>query len=560
MKQLLSVLLLLVSISIISAQPKSEVRAVWLTTNGGSDWPVGDYTQAGQKAKLTKILDKLEAANFNTIVLQVQVKGDALWSSTIQPAMKDFTGNGSKELSYNVCDYVIEECHKRNMECHAWIVPYRIGSTSEANRYSSNKYKHVSVLRPELCVSYGGAWYLDPGLPEVREYLINVYRELIANHDFDGTNFDYTRYPGADFNDATSYAKYGNGKNKDDWRRQNINTFVHDFYDMAKSIKPHIKVGAAPIGTYKNVPGYGNMTAFGSVFQDACEWMQAGKQDMLIPQMYWNEKYGFSPNMTTWVENSDNRQLVVGLAPYKMDDSNNWDYTVVTDQIEKIRAKEGMSGICFFRTEHVIGNTTKIKQLYNALETDYFKYPSHIVAMDYNGITKPNSPTNAIKEYSSGSYQILWDAPETTDVAVKYYCVYVSETANIDITDIKKCIGFAVKDTKFNYTSANSNLNFAITAFDNNYYESDPVTVKTSGVDGINGNEEFFSNANQEINMIASKEIKDISFYSATGSEVKYSTINSNNATISFTDLTCGMYIIIVRYADGTNNSYKVIR
>ena len=104
------------SVMTAMAQPKSEVRAVWLTTNSGLDWPNAVYTEAEQKAALIDILDKLEAARFNTVVFQVQVKGDVLWDSKIQPFLMNVSGNGAKSITWDVCKYVIDECHKRNME------------------------------------------------------------------------------------------------------------------------------------------------------------------------------------------------------------------------------------------------------------------------------------------------------------------------------------------------------------------------------------------------------------------------------------------------------------
>lgn len=527
-RKMLGVMLCLCSLTIVvNAQPKSEVRAVWLTTNGGMDWPKGIYTEAEQKTALVDILDKLAMAHFNTIVLQVQVKGDVIWNSKIQPFMRDFSGDGSKGMTWDVCKYVIDECHKRNMECHAWIVPYRVGTANEAARYKNNSVvKHVTTLHPELCVLYNNAYYLDPGLPEVRTYLLDLYKEMVTNYDFDGTNFDYTRYPGSDFDDSSSYAKYGNGKAKADWRRENINTFVGEFYDMVKSIKPDMKVGAAPIGTYKNVSGYGNMTAYGSVYQDAAEWMCRGKHDLLIPQMYWNEKYGFSPNMTTWVDNCDGRQLVVGLAPYKMDDSNNWDVSVVTDQIEKTRAKAGMSGNCYFRVDHVIGNSTKVKELYKQMVENYYAYPAHIVPMDYNGVTKPNTPENVVVEKNGNTYNVTWDAVKPKDdVAVKYYCVYASTAEDVDITDIKNCVGFAVRDTEFTYTS-DSSLNFVVTAFDINYYESNPAKPTSSVTDIINDNVKVSVN-DGIVTISGADDYANVAIYNAGGAIV-YSGTNKD--------------------------------
>lgn len=545
------------------ANPKSEIRAVWLTTNSGSDWPKSEFDVETQKNNLCAILDRLQTANFNTILIQAQVKGDVMWESNIQPAMYDITGDGSLDLQYNVCDYAIEECHKRGMECHAWIVPYRIGSTTEANRYSNNRVKHVTVTNPELCVLYSGDWYLDPGLPETTDYLVELYAELIENNKFDGINFDYTRYPGSDFDDDDSYALYGNGMTLDDWRRDNINNFIAEFYAMAKELNPDIKVGAAPIGTYKNVEGYGNMTAYGSVYQDACQWMQSGNHDLLVPQMYWNETYGFSPNMTTWVENSAGRQLVIGLAAYKMfDTSNNWDVSVLTDQIEKIRAEDGTSGVCFFRTDNVISTTqSKAVEFYSELVSDYFKYPANIVPMDYNGVTKPNAPLNATTSYEGYYYTITWDTPEldSEETPIKYYCVYASTSDNIDITEISNCVGHYITENSFTYTSRSDVMNFAVTTFDKNYYESEPTIATASGVAISDINATSFDYNNNTIIVKSIETINSIKVISTTGAVIINQKINGDTAQINCNNLATGVYIVNIIYNNGSNTTYKII-
>lgn len=565
MKKILLLAITLVSALSISAQPKYEVRAVWLTTNSGLDWPKGVYDETTQKENLCEILDKLADANFNTIIFQAQVKGDVLWESTMQPAMRAITGNGSKSMSYDVSEYVIEECHKRNMECHAWIVPYRIGTSSDANKYVSNKVKHPFTTNPELCVEYNGSYYLDPGLPETREYLLDVYRELIYNYDYDGVNFDYTRYPGSDFDDADSYAKYNpDGLPKDDWRRQNINTFIAEFYEMAKSINPNIKVGAAPIGTYKNVLGYGNMTAYGSVYQDACQWMQSGNHDLLVPQMYWNEKNGFTPNMSTWVTNCDGRQLVIGLAPYKMvDGSNDWEVSVITDQIEKIRNNDGTSGVCFFRADHIIDDSqAKIADLYDELQNNYFKYPAHIVPMDYNGVTKPNAPVNVKQEYVNGQYIISWDVPslDVDNTPLKYYSVYLSDGESVDLDDPQLVVAHITKDNELVYSSDDLNLRFAVTTFDKNYYESEPAISEISGVDETLTEESNFHYSNDMIYINSSNPINVVEVYSILGTCYIYQSICGNEATISCESLPNGVYIVSTICDNGATNVNKFIR
>ena len=549
----------------VLAQPKHEIRAVWLTTNSGLDWPKGEYNVTTQKENLCEILDKLADANINTIIFQAQVKGDVLWESTMQPAMRSVTGNGANSMSYDVSRFVIDECHKRNMECHAWIVPYRIGTSSDANKYKNNKVKHPYTSNPELCIEYNNSNYLDPGLPATREYLLDVYRELISNYDYDGVNFDYTRYPGSDFDDSESYSKYNpEGLPKDDWRRQNINTFIAEFYEMAKSINPNIKVGAAPIGTYKNVSGFGNMTAYGSVYQDACQWMQSGNHDLLVPQMYWNEKNGFTPNMSTWVTNCDGRQLVIGLAPYKMvDGSNDWEVSVITDQIEKIRNNDGTSGICFFRADHVIDDSqAKIADLYDELQNNYFKYPAHIVPMDYNGVTKPNAPENVKQEYINGQYVISWDEPslDVENTPIKYYSVYLSDGESVDLDDPQQVVAHITKDNELVYSSDDLNLRFAVTTFDKNYYESEPAISEISGVDETLTEESNFHYSNDMIYINSSNPINVVEVYSILGTCYIYQSICGNEATISCESLPNGVYIVRTICDNGATNVNKFIR
>lgn len=563
MKKILIAITFSMCAMVAMAQPKHEVRAVWLTTNGGIDWPKGETSVSQQKADLCEILDKLEDANFNTIIFQAQVKGDVAWVSTKQPAMNAFTGNGAMGLSYDVSQFVIDECHKRNMECHAWIVPYRVGTQKEANKYKDNSVKHVTVTHPELCVLYSGAYYLDPGIPATREYLLDVYKELITNYNFDGVNFDYTRYPGSDFDDAASYSAYNpEYLPKDDWRRKNINTFIAEFYEMAKGINPDIKVGAAPIGTYKNVQGYGNMTAYGSVYQDACQWMQSGNHDLLIPQMYWNENYGFSPNMVTWVNNSAGRQLVVGLAPYKMvDGSNNWETSVVTDQIEKVRAQEGMSGVCFFRTDHVIDATqSKISSLYKQLCDNYFKYPAHIVPMDYNGETCPNKPRNVKQVRNGWDYTITWEDPypDTENTPIKYYSVYLTNGSTVDTEDLQTVVAFKVVGNKFVYSSLDSNLTFAVTAFDKNYYESQPALSDAASLEGLESEDKIVIE-NGSIYVFGNKVINSIEIYSLIGDCVLYNYASDVEASVDCNSLAKGLYIYRVKYEDGSNVVNKFI-
>jgi uncharacterized lipoprotein YddW (UPF0748 family) len=356
------------------AVAEPEVRGVWLTTNMGLDWPRGEYDVKQQKKALTAILDRLQLAHFNIVIFQVQANGDALWKSKYEPAMVDVTGNGNKGLSFDVCRYVIEECHRRRMECHAWIVPFRMGQQAHIAKYKGNKVAHPAVSRANGCVSYKGVKWLDPGVPENRKWLVEMYRELVRNYDFDGLSLDYTRYPGNDFPDESSYKQYAQPEvSLADWRRENLNSFVADLYDMVASVRPDMMVGSAPIGTYKNVAQFHNATSFDSFFQDPVQWTVSGHHDFVVPQTYWDEKYGYTVNLNTWAkELADYAPVAAGLAAYKMVTGNRWSDDVIVDQIQKARKARGVSGVVFFRAEHIVGDDATVKKLYQRLCDDIF--------------------------------------------------------------------------------------------------------------------------------------------------------------------------------------------
>ena len=257
MKKVVFIFLFLSSIYVF-AQPKTEVRAVWLTTVWNIDWPLTSG-QTSQKQEMINLLDYLKDANFNTIMFQVRARGDLLYPSQIEPWGKSMTGTLGSNPGWDVLSFVIQEAHARGMEVHAWFVTYRVWDSSTQPPVTSPL--HIVRSHPEYCKTYvegtSTSWWLDPGIPAVRTYLRSIVTEMVSNYNLDGIHFDYIRYPDASFDDAATYATYGGGMNKDDWRRNNISQFVSEVYSDVQSIKPMLKVGSAPIGIYKNIPGQG---------------------------------------------------------------------------------------------------------------------------------------------------------------------------------------------------------------------------------------------------------------------------------------------------------------
>lgn len=550
--------LVIMAVSAQAETPKREVRAVWLETVDNLDWPK-TTGESAQKQELCALLDQLAAANFNTILFQAQARGDVAWISEKQPAMYEFTKNYADGLPYDVAQYVIDECHKRCMECHATIIPYRLGPKWRANGYNQEA-KHPYKSHPELCVTYNNQLYLDPGNPATTTYLLDVYRELLTNYNFDGVSFDYCRYPGSDFDDAASYKAYNpEGLPKDQWRRNNINKFIAAFYELVQETNPHVKVGAAPIGTYKNLPGYGNATAYGSYYQDACQWVQSGNCHTLYPQMYWNETYGFTPNMGTWVDNMDGRQFVVGLAAYKMIDStNDWEVSEVTDQIEKVRNQRGACGVCFFRALNVLeGQGTKPTELYNALKDEYFKTPAHIPTMEYKEVTQPGMPEQVGWAYDNGEIQIKWSAPNGDDSNIFYYSVYRMKDGIVDMDDMSTVVDAKRKENWINIPVSDPNEKFVITAFDYNNYESAPAVAS---VDNVLSDAVTVVKAGNILKINASADIVKVEVIDSAGKVSICGNPASNNAIIDCTGLARGLYLVRVNVENNAVIVKKFIR
>jgi len=223
-----------------------EMRGAWISTVWNLDWPtVGARNNvAQQKQEYIALLDKLQAAGLNSVIVQVRPKGDALYNSSLNPWSDILTGTQGKNPGYDPLAFMIEETHKRGMEFHAWFNPYRITTSgTDVNTLASN---NMARKNPSWAIAYNNALYYDPGNPQVVNYLVETVAEVVKNYKVDGIHFDDYFYPSKSFNDDTSYSKYGNGINKDDWRRANVNTLIQKVHAKINSINSSVSFGVSP--------------------------------------------------------------------------------------------------------------------------------------------------------------------------------------------------------------------------------------------------------------------------------------------------------------------------
>ncbi len=451
--------------------PSTEIRAVWLTTNWQLDWPSNNMSIEEQQRELSSILDQLQAANFNTVFFQVRIRGDVFYRSSIEPMSPFFLRNPRSRNNppYDPLDYAIRECHKRGLQCHAWLVTFPVGSPRQVQNQGAES---IVKKQPLLCKLYQGEWYLDPGNPLTRHYILSLVNEIVSKYDIDGVHFDYIRYPenASRFPDGDTFNRYGKGFNLDEWRRNNINLLVQNIYGEVKRLKPWVQVSCCPLGRYKTLdPRRGTWNAYESVYQDAGLWMAEGYMDAVYPMMYYNED-DFGRHLTEWEKMSNGRFVVPGLGAYRLSLlEGDWKIDDIVNQMNFIRSNFS-SGMAFYRAKNILSNVKQIKYI---LQNYYFKYPAKLPPMTWLKNTPPNPPLN-LRVYKEGNYVALeWNAGDNQQ---QTYTLYRSNSREIDTQNPQNILMTGIHGNKI-YLQVNNydtGVYYAVTASDRFNNESFP--------------------------------------------------------------------------------------
>jgi uncharacterized lipoprotein YddW (UPF0748 family) len=306
-------------------KPEREFRGAWVATVGNIDWPSRpDLSVAEQKAEFLAILDRAAQLRLNAIVFQVRPACDALYASPIEPWSEYLTGAMGKapQPFYDPLTFAIEGAHQRGLELHAWFNPYRAAHASARSPIASN---HVSKTRPSLVRRYGKQLWLDPGEKEVQDYSLSVVMDVVRRYDVDGVHFDDYFYPykeseggwKIDFPDETSWKRFGAGGkvSRDDWRRENVNTFIRRVYESIKAAKPWVKFGVSPFGIWRpgNPPQIKGYDAYAELYADSRKWLANGWLDYCAPQLYWAiepKEQSFPVLLRWWDEQNPKRRHI----------------------------------------------------------------------------------------------------------------------------------------------------------------------------------------------------------------------------------------------------------
>ena len=461
-----------------AASPKHEYRAVWLATIKNLDWPrtlvACPQDIALQQKELTVIMDSLQAAGINTVMLQTRIRGNVIYPSAIEPFSGVFTGTEGLSPGYDPLAFAINEAHSRGMQLHAWIVSMPVGNDEQVA--AQGKLSLPSRMRA-LCTHYKEAWYMEPGNPAVAPYLASLVSEVVANYDVDGIHLDYIRYP--DFTDgypdAALHRRHGGGRSLAEWRRGNITEVVKAVYAAVKEVKPWVRVSSAPLGKYDTLTRYNSYgwDAYNAVFQEAQEWLRDGVMDALFPMLYYKGNH-FYPFVRDWCENSYGRHVVPGLGIYRLQaEYGGWEPLEIERQMRTSRSA-GAHGVMMFRTSHLLGNAGGAYDVY----TEVYKGKALVPPMPWYG-TKPSSPQLQNSRRENHTVEISWNSVEAMDnhPAVRYN-VYMALDSAVDISDVRNLVSVEQCETSFIWRCRTySPVTVAVTAVDAYGVESEPMVV-----------------------------------------------------------------------------------
>ena len=464
----------------IKASSKYEIRAAWITTIGGLDWPTVKATSAygikRQKEELCKQLDMLKEANFNTVLFQTRLRGDVIYPSIYETFAESLAGKTGRNPGYDPLKFAIEECHKRGMEIHAWMVCIPAGNDRQVKLLGKQS---VVKKKPTMCIHFKRAWYLDPGNPETAKYLAAIAKEITMNYDIDGIHLDYIRYPenAENFPDGKTFRKYGKGKTISQWRRDNITSIVREIYNDVKLIKPWVKVSSSPVGKYDDTRRYSSKgwNAYNAVYQDAKLWLKTGIHDAIFPMMYFRDNH-FYPFALDWEDNKHGRFVVPGLGIYFLKQkAHEWDINEIMRQIYFTR-RNGLDGQAFFRNEFLMKNTCGLT---DSLKCRFYTYPAAVPPMVWQDSIAPAQPVNGVISFRNDSVMINWDKADSSKTEEASYRIYASDFYPVDINDGKNIICLKHGSNSFCYSLKAGKIKrfWAITATDRYGNESSPLEI-----------------------------------------------------------------------------------
>ena len=474
-----------------SAYPKREFRAAWIQSVNGQ---FRGMPTEKLKQNLIGQLNSLQKAGINAIIFQVRPEADALYASRLEPWSRFLTGVQGKapEPYWDPMQFMIDECHKRGMEFHAWINPYRTKTTLKSELAPN----HVYNIHPEWFVTYGDQLYFDPALPESRRHICMVVSDIVSRYDVDAIHMDDYFYPypikGKDFPDDASFARFGGGfSNKGDWRRSNVNVLIKKLHETIREIKPWVKFGVSPFGIYRNESSdpLGSKTKglqnYDDLYADVLLWAREGWIDYNIPQIYWHIGHPVADYETLvkwWARNTENRPLFIGqsvMNTVQNADPKNPSINQLPRKMALQRAYQTIGGSCQWPASAVVENAGKYR---DALIAEYHKYPALPPVFDFMDNEAPAKVRKMKPVWTEDGYILFWTAPKYKEEmirAVQYVVYRFNDKEKVNIDDPSHIVAITRDNFyKLPYEDGKTKYRYVVTALDRLHNESKSVGKK----------------------------------------------------------------------------------
>ena len=474
---------LLMTALAITAQPKREFRGAWIQCVNGQFKGIGTKTM---QETLTYQLDELQKDGCNVIIFQVRPECDALYQSALEPWSYYLTGQQglAPQPYWDPLAWMVEQCHKRGMELHAWINPYR-AKTKVAH---ANAVNHVVSQHPERCFEYDGLTLLNPALKENRDYICQVVTDILERYDVDGLHIDDYFYPyptpGINIPDDAYFRANPHGfTDKDDWRRNNVNLFIEQLWATIRTVKPWVKFGVSPFGIYRNEKSDSNgsktngLQNYDQLYADVLLWVKNGWVDYCVPQIYWeigNKAADYDELIHWWDKYCTKTTLVIG---------EDVERTVKFNQMARKMALHAelpnVKGTVLWYAKAVVDNVgnygTRLREL-------YWRNPALQPAMKHIDNKAPKKPRKVQAVDIEGQKVLFWTAPKGEgwkDAAASYVVYRFNQGDKVTVDDASKIVAIT-SDTHYEMPreTPGTKCTYAVTALDRMQNESSYKKVK----------------------------------------------------------------------------------
>lgn len=473
--------------------PKREFRAGWIQIINGQ---FQGLSTAQAQQRLLNQLDALKKANMNAVIFQIRAEGDALYESNLEPWSRFLTGQQGKAPNpyWDPLAFMVEECHKRGMELHAWINPYR----AMMNINKELAYSHPYIKYPERFIQYGNQLFFDPALQENRNYICGIVSDIVNRYDVDAIHMDDYFYPypkdGMEFNDDPSFRRLGSAyTDKGDWRRDNVNLLIKQIHETVREIKPWVKFGVSPFGIYRNERSnpFGSRTNglqnYDDLYADVLLWVNKGWVDYNIPQIYWHVGHpvaDYQVLVDWWAKNSSNRPLFIGQSvpnTIQHADPNNPNMNQLPLKMRIQRSYQSVGGSCQWPATSVVANEGRYL---DALVSEYNKYPSLVPVFDFMDDKAPKSVRKVKSLWTIDGYMLFWTAPKAKtlmDEAIRYVIYRFERGQKIDLEDPSHIVAITPNEFyKLPYVDGQKKYTYVVTALDRLHNESKYKRKKVS--------------------------------------------------------------------------------